>query len=123
MGKAYLTVSLFLHPVSEDFALLFIQNMNSLLNLCQGFLFASPYPGQQGEKQSIPHAYFQIINIMENHPEVEFLGATVPISLPFERQAPLHQFHKTQFSVLAILRMHRDPYVLRNSYISYQIFC
>ena len=113
MGEFYLAELIFLHPICKDFTLLLIQKMDCLLYIPQVVVPAGPYAGQEGEQQAILDTQSKIIDIVENHQEVEFLCATVPVFLPFERKAALHELHEPQFPVPAILRLHQNPHLMR----------
>jgi hypothetical protein len=113
MGELYLAELIFLQPICKDFTLFLIQKMDCLLYIPQVVVPACPYASQEGEQQSILDTQSKIVDIMENHQEVEFFGATVPVSLPFERKAALHELHEPQFPVPAILRLHQGPHLMR----------
>jgi hypothetical protein len=113
MGEFYLAELIFLHPICEDFTLLLIQKMDCLFYIPQVVLPAGPDAGQEGEQQSILDTQSKIVDIVENHQEVEFLCATVPVFLPFERKAALHELHEPQFPVPAVLQLHQDPHLMR----------
>ena len=109
MGEFYFAELIFLHPICKDFTLLLIQKMDCLLYIPQVVVPAGPYAGQEGEQQSVLDTQSKIVDIVENHQEVEFLCATVPVFLPPKREAALHELHKSQLPVPTILRLHQHP--------------
>ena len=85
MGEFYFAELLFPHPICQNFSLLFIQKMDCVFYITQVVFLSRPYASQEGKQQPILNTQFKIVDIVENHQKVKFLGATVPVFLPFER--------------------------------------